>query len=99
MDRPTFSRNVTFENPIHPGSRRGAGDLSGRNSRLAAFAAVHSQLVPEDVVTILGSIPKQVRLAEADRRLTGNLTGNLTGLGIAAGIAFMLGCLGKTVFR
>jgi PAS domain S-box-containing protein len=52
-----------------------------------AFAAMRSQLVPGDVVTILGSIPRQVLFAEADRRLTGNLTG----LGIAACFAFVLG--------
>jgi PAS domain S-box-containing protein len=56
-----------------------------------AFAAMRSQLVPDDVVTILSSIPKQVLFAEADRRLTGNLAG----LGIAAGFAFMLGWIGS----
>ena len=56
-----------------------------------AFAAMHSQLVPDDVVTILSSIPRQVLFAEADRRLTENLTG----LGIAAGFAFMLGWIGS----
>jgi len=56
-----------------------------------AFAAMRSQLVPGDVVTILGSIPSQVLFAEADRRLTENLSG----LGIAAGFAFLLGWLGS----
>ena len=56
-----------------------------------AFAAMRSQLVPDDVVTILSSIPKQILFAEADRRLTENLTG----LGIAAGFAFMLGWIGS----
>ena len=56
-----------------------------------AFAAMHSQLVPDDVVTILSSIPRQVLFAEADRRLTENLTG----LGIAACFAFMLGWIGS----
>jgi PAS domain S-box-containing protein len=56
-----------------------------------AFAAMHSQLVSDDVVTILSSIPKQVLFAEADRRLSENLTG----LGIAACFAFMLGWIGS----
>jgi PAS domain S-box-containing protein len=56
-----------------------------------AFAAMHSQLVPDDVVTILSSIPRQVLFAEADDRLTGNLTG----LGVAACFAFMLGWIGS----
>ena len=56
-----------------------------------AFTAMRSQLVPDDVVTILGSIPRQVLFADADRRLKANLTG----LGIAAGFAFMLGWLGS----
>jgi PAS domain S-box-containing protein len=56
-----------------------------------AFAARHSQLVPDDVVTILSSIPRQVIFAEADRRLTEDLTG----LGIAACFAFMLGWIGS----
>jgi PAS domain S-box-containing protein len=56
-----------------------------------AFAAMHSQLVPGDVVTILSSIPRQVLFAEADRRLTENLAG----LGIAACFAFMLGWIGS----
>jgi PAS domain S-box-containing protein len=56
-----------------------------------AFAAMRSQLVPDDVVTILSSIPRQVLFAEADRRLTGDLIG----LGIAAGFAFMLGWIGS----
>jgi PAS domain S-box-containing protein len=56
-----------------------------------AFAAMHSQLVPGDVVTILSSIPRQVLFAEADRRLSENLTG----LGIAACFAFMLGWIGS----
>ncbi len=55
------------------------------------FAAMRSQLVPDDVVTILGSIPKQVLFAEADRRLAGNLTG----VGIAAGFALLLGWFGS----
>ena len=56
-----------------------------------AFAAMRSQLVPGDVVTILSSIPEQVLFAEADRRLAGNLAG----LGIAAGFAFLLGWIGS----
>ena len=56
-----------------------------------AFAAMHSQMVPGDVITILGSIPRQVLFAEANRRLTENLTG----LGIAACFAFMLGWIGS----
>jgi PAS domain S-box-containing protein len=56
-----------------------------------AFAAMHSQFVPGDVVAILSSIPRQVLFAEADRRLTENLTG----LGIAACFAFMLGWIGS----
>ena len=56
-----------------------------------AFAAMHSQLVPDEAVTILSSIPRKVLFAEADRRLAGNLTG----LGIAAGFAFMLGWIGS----
>ena len=56
-----------------------------------AFAAMHSQLVPDEAVTILSSIPKQVLFAAADRRLTENLAG----LGIAAGFAFMLGWIGS----
>ena len=56
-----------------------------------AFAAMRSQLVPGDVVTILGSIPRQVIFAEADDRLTEDLTG----LGIAACFAFMLGWIGS----
>jgi len=56
-----------------------------------AFAAMHSQLVPDDVVTILSSIPRQILFAEADRRLAGNLAG----LGVAAGFAFMLGWIGS----
>jgi len=63
-----------------------ADGLPGYN----AFAAMHSQLVPGDVVTIL-SIPRQVLFAEADRRLAENLTG----LGIAACLAFMLGWIGS----
>ncbi|MFZ0826415.1 MAG: PAS domain S-box protein [Verrucomicrobiia bacterium] len=56
-----------------------------------AFAAMRSQLVPGDVITILGSIPRQVLFAEANRRLTENLAG----LGIAACIAFLLGWAGS----
>jgi PAS domain S-box-containing protein len=56
-----------------------------------AFAAMHSQFVPGDVVTILSSIPEQVLFAEANRRLTENLAG----LGIAACFAFMLGWIGS----
>lgn len=56
-----------------------------------AFAAMRSQLVPDDVAAILGSIPRHVLFADADRRLAGNLAG----LGIAAGIAFMLGWFGS----
>ena len=58
-----------------------------------AFAAMHSQLVPDDVVTILGSIPEQVLFAEADRRRNATLTG----LGIAAGFAFLLGWIGSNL--
>jgi PAS domain S-box-containing protein len=56
-----------------------------------AFAAMRSQLVPDDVVTILSSIPREVLFAEADRRLAESLAG----LGIAAGFAFMLGWVGS----
>ncbi len=56
-----------------------------------AFAAMRSQLVPDEVVTLLSSIPRKVLFAEADRRLIENLTG----LGIAAGFAFMLGWIGS----
>jgi PAS domain S-box-containing protein len=56
-----------------------------------AYAAMRSQLVSDDVVTILSSIPRRVLFAEADRRLTENLTG----LGIAACFAFMLGWIGS----
>jgi PAS domain S-box-containing protein len=55
-----------------------------------AFAAMRSQLIPGDVVTILG-IPTQVLFAEADRRLSDNLTG----LAIAAGFAFLVGWVGS----
>jgi PAS domain S-box-containing protein len=55
-----------------------------------AFAAVPSQLVPDEVVTILG-IAQPVLFADADRRLRANLTG----LGIAAGFAFALGWFGS----
>jgi len=56
-----------------------------------AFAARQSQIVPGDVITILGSIPRQVLFAEANRRLRENLAG----LGIAACFAFMLGWVGS----
>lgn len=56
-----------------------------------AFAAMRSQLVPDDVVTILSSIPRQVLFAEVDRRLAEDLSG----LGIAAGFMFMLGWIGS----
>jgi len=56
-----------------------------------AFTAMRSQLVPDDVVTILGSIPKQALFAEADQRLSDSLTG----LGIAAAGAFALGWIGS----
>jgi signal transduction histidine kinase len=56
-----------------------------------AFAAMHSQLVPDEVVTLLSSIPEQVLFAEANRRRNATLTG----LGIAAGFAFMLGWIGS----
>jgi PAS domain S-box-containing protein len=56
-----------------------------------AFAAMHSRFVPDEVVTILSSIPRQVLFADADRRLTENLAG----LGIAACFAFMLGWIGS----
>jgi len=54
------------------------------------FAAMPSQLVPDEVVTILG-ISKHLLFAEADRRLTANLTG----LGVAAIFAFLLGWIGS----
>ncbi|MFZ1072393.1 MAG: PAS domain S-box protein [Verrucomicrobiia bacterium] len=56
-----------------------------------AFAAMHSQLVPDEAATILSSIPRRALFAEADRRLAENLAG----LGIAAGFAFMLGWIGS----
>jgi PAS domain S-box-containing protein len=56
-----------------------------------AFAVRRSQFVPDDVVTILGIVPKQALFAEADRRLAENLTG----LGIAACFAFVLGWIGS----
>jgi PAS domain S-box-containing protein len=56
-----------------------------------AFAAMHSQLVPDEVVTILSSIPRKVLFAEADQRLTENLAG----LVIAALFAFLLGWIGS----
>jgi PAS domain S-box-containing protein len=52
---------------------------------------MHSQLVSDEVVTILSSIPKKVLFAEADRRLTDNLAG----LGMAAGFAFVLAWIGS----
>src|SRR5277367_6254958 len=55
-----------------------------------AFAAMHSQFVPGDVVTILGSIPEETLFAEANHRRNANLIG----LGIAACLAFMLGWIG-----
>jgi PAS domain S-box-containing protein len=55
-----------------------------------AFAAMPSQFVPDEVVTLL-SISKHVLFAEADRRLMANLTG----LGVAAGFAFLLGWIGS----
>jgi signal transduction histidine kinase len=58
-----------------------------------AFAAMHSQFVPDDVVTILGSIPEQVLFAEANHRRNANLIG----LGIAACLAFMLGWIGSNL--
>ena len=56
-----------------------------------AFVAMQSQLVPGDVVAILGSIPNQVLFAEAEHRLRGNLTA----LVLAAGLAFVLGWIGS----
>jgi PAS domain S-box-containing protein len=56
-----------------------------------AFAAMHSQLVPDEVVTLLSSIPRKVLFAEADRRLAENLTG----LAVAAGFAMILGWIGS----
>lgn len=56
-----------------------------------AFAAMRTQLVPDGAITILGSIPKQVLFADVDRRLAENLSG----LGIAAGVAFLLGWIGS----
>lgn len=58
-----------------------------------AFAAMRSQFVPGNVITILGSIPNQILFEEADRRLTANLIG----LGIAAGFAFLLAWLGSNL--
>ncbi len=55
-----------------------------------AFAARHSQLVLDEVVTIL-SISQPVLFAEADRRLQASLTG----LGVAATFAFFLGWIGS----
>ena len=56
-----------------------------------AFAARRSQFVPDDVVTILSSIPRQVLFADVDRRLRDNLTG----LAVAGGLAFALGWIGS----
>ena len=56
-----------------------------------AFTAMRSPLIGDDVVTILGSIPRQVLFADANRRLTENLIG----LGMVAGLAFILGWIGS----
>ncbi|MBE0544384.1 MAG: PAS domain S-box protein [Verrucomicrobia bacterium] len=56
-----------------------------------AFAAMPSQLVLGNAVTILGSIPKHVLFAEVDR----HEAANLSGLGIAASIAFLIGWIGS----
>ena len=56
-----------------------------------AYAAMRSRFVSGDVLTILGSVPRQVLFAEANRRLTRNLAG----LGVAAGFAFILGWIGS----
>ena len=58
-----------------------------------AFAAMRSQLVANDVVTILGSISKQALFAEVNDRLTANLTA----LGVAACLAFVLGWVGSNL--
>lgn len=56
-----------------------------------AFATLRSQLVPGEAVAMVGSIPKPVLFAEADRRLTGNLTG----LAVAATLALAIGWVGS----
>jgi len=56
-----------------------------------AFAAMHSQLVPGDVVTILGSISSDTLFAEANQRMSSSLIG----LAIAAGFAFLVGWFGS----
>lgn len=55
------------------------------------FAVMHSLLVPGETITILGSIPRQLLFADADRRLARNLTA----LGILAAFAFLLGWIGS----
>jgi PAS domain S-box-containing protein len=55
-----------------------------------AFASMHSQLVPGDVVTMLG-IPRQVLFAGVDRMLIRNMAG----FGIAASLALLLGWIGS----
>ncbi len=57
-----------------------------------AFARMHSQFVPGDVVAILG-IPRHVLFAGADR----TLIRNLVGLGIAAGLALTLGWVSSSL--
>jgi len=57
-----------------------------------AFTSMRSQLVPGDVVTILG-IPKHVLFAGADR----TLLRNLVGLGIAASMALALGWVSSSL--
>ena len=56
-----------------------------------AFVAMRSQLVPDDVVTILGSISSDLLFTEANQRMTGSLKG----LAIAAGFAFAVGWFGS----
>lgn len=58
-----------------------------------AFVAMHSQLVPDDVVTILGSISSDLLFADANRRMAGSLKG----LAIAAGFAFLVGWFGSYI--
>jgi PAS domain S-box-containing protein len=56
-----------------------------------AVATIRSQLVPNEVWTVFGSIPRQVLFAEADHRLIANLSG----LGLAATMALTLGWIGS----
>lgn len=56
-----------------------------------AFARMRSQLVPDESVAMLGSIPRPVLFVQADRRLTGELTG----LAVAAVLAVAIGWVGS----